>query len=322
MLFLLSFVRDLTWLLSFATGKGIGKSVRVWLNGTTVAMIMLVLAAGLDLIGLIEAARVPDVRRTEVVLRDWPQGLDGLKVAVLADTHISRFFGRDWVKGVVEKTMAEKPDMILIPGDIVDGTPEERANEVAPLANLKAPYGIWACPGNHEYISGIEAWLPVFEQMGIHILYNAHQVVMPRGIPVVIAGLADPTAMGQRYNLPGPDLEAALKGTPTDQPVILLDHRPGRARENAHAQMVVFQLSGHTHGGMMPILSSIIKSVNGGYISGFYDVGDLKLFVHPGVGLWSGFPIRLFNPSEITILTIKTPQVAKLTAYGSKDREG
>ncbi|MDR3135454.1 MAG: metallophosphoesterase [Deltaproteobacteria bacterium] len=306
-LFLLSLVRDLGWLLSFAVGKGIGKSVRVWLNGGTAALVMLVLAFGLDLVGMIGAAKVPEVKRSEVVITDWPEGLDGLRVAVLADMHISRFFDRDWVTSVVERTMAEKPDLILLPGDMVDGRAELRAPDVAPLADLGAPYGIWACAGNHEYISQIREWLPVFEQLGIHLLYNAHQVILPRGIPVIVAGLADPTAMGSRYNMPGPDLHLALEGAPEGLPVILMDHRPGRALENVNDPRVSFQLSGHTHGGMMPILSLMVKRANGGFLRGFYDLGDLKLFVHPGVGLWAGFPIRLLNPSEITILTIKAP---------------
>ncbi|MDR0620942.1 MAG: metallophosphoesterase [Deltaproteobacteria bacterium] len=313
MLFLLSLFRDAGWLLSFATGKAIGKSLRVWLNGTTASLIILALAVVLNTIGLIGAAKIPEVKRSEVVINDWPQALDGLRVAVLADMHISRFFDRDWVTGVVDRTMAEKPDMILIPGDMVDGTVELRAPDVEPLADLQAPYGVWACVGNHEYISQLKPWLPAFSDLGIHILYNAHQVVLPRGVPIIVAGLADPTGMNPRYGFPGPDLAKALEGAPEGLPVVLLDHRPGGAHNNVKDPRVKFQLSGHTHGGMMPLLSLMVKRVNGGFLKGFYDVGPLKLFVHPGVGLWAGFPIRILNPSEITLLTIKSPD---LTAEG------
>jgi predicted MPP superfamily phosphohydrolase len=63
---------------------------------------------------------------------------------------------------------------------------------------------------------------------------------------------------------------------------------------------------------MMPVLSLMVKRANGGFLKGFYDVGGLRLFVHPGVGLWSGFPIRILNPSEITLLIVKAPEVAAL----------
>ncbi|MDR1111048.1 MAG: metallophosphoesterase [Deltaproteobacteria bacterium] len=312
MLFLLSLARDLAWVLSFLAGKGLGRAARVWLGGPAAAIVVLALAAGLDLAGLIGAARVPGVRRAEVVVNDWPRGLDGLKVAVLADMHISRFFDRGWVEEVVARTMAEKPDLILVPGDLVDGTAEARGPDVAPLASLGAPYGVWACVGNHEYISRLNEWLPVFDRLGIAVLYNAHRVIMPRGIPVILAGLADLSALSPRYGLEGPDLGLALAGAPADLPVILMEHRPVRARENALDPRVALQVSGHTHGGMMPILASFVKKSNGGFLSGFYDVGGMKLFVQPGLGLWSGFPVRLFVPSEITVLTIRTGETAAL----------
>ncbi|MDR2302157.1 MAG: metallophosphoesterase [Deltaproteobacteria bacterium] len=321
MLFLLSFFRDVIWLLSFLTGKGIGKSLRVWLNGTTVSMAMLVLAVLLDFYGLYEAAKIPKVKNSEVVVKDWPEGLNGFRVAILADMHISRFYDRGWVTGVVERTMAEKPDMILMPGDMVDGETVLRAPDVAPLADLTAPYGIWACVGNHEYISDLKPWLPVFEKLGIKILYNAHEVVLPRGIPIIIAGVADPTAEGRRYNMPGPNLPLALEGAPDGLPVVLLDHRPGRARINVEDPRVKLQLSGHTHGGMMPVLSLMVKRANGGFLKGFYELGDLKLFVHPGVGLWPGFPIRILNPSEITLLTIKAAKVAATSGQKMVERQ-
>ncbi|MDR2387942.1 MAG: metallophosphoesterase [Deltaproteobacteria bacterium] len=313
MLFLLSFFRDVIWLLSFLIGKGIGKNLRVWLNGTTVALAMLVLAVILDLTGLYGAAKIPQVKNSEVVVKDWPMALDGFRVAILADMHISRFFDRGWVTGVVERTMAEKPDLILMPGDMVDGETVLREPDVAPLADLKAPFGIFACVGNHEYISDLKPWLPVFEKLGIKVLYNAHEVVWPRGIPIIIAGVADPTAESPRYKMPGPNLPLALEGAPEGPPVVLLDHRPGRARTNVEDPRVKLQLSGHTHGGMMPFLALMVKRANGGFLKGFYNLGDLKLFVHPGVGLWPGFPIRILNPSEITLLTIKAPKVATLS---------
>jgi predicted MPP superfamily phosphohydrolase len=68
---------------------------------------------------------------------------------------------------------------------------------------------------------------------------------------------------------------------------------------------------------MMPILASFVKMSNGGYISGFYDVDGMKLFVQPGLGLWSGFPIRLFNPSEITVLSIRAQENAALGQGGT-----
>jgi predicted MPP superfamily phosphohydrolase len=160
--------------------------------------------------------------------------------------------------------------------------------------------------GNHEYYSGIGSWLPEFEKMGLKTLYNQHTVINPRGQALVLAGLTDTTALDSRFRLPGPDLEKALNGVPEKPPLILLEHRPVRAWENSKDARVDIQLSGHTHGGTMPILRSLVKRSNNGFLAGWYQVGRVKMYVHPGTGLWSGFPIRLDVPSEITLITFKS----------------
>jgi predicted MPP superfamily phosphohydrolase len=319
LLFLFLILRDLLWLLSLpgvAATAGFRRAIR----GTGAAWTLLAASVILSAAGLYSAAKVPEVRQREVVLSGWPSGLDGLRVAVLADMHISRFFDRRWVRRVVDLTNAEAPDMIWMPGDMVDGATEARAPDVAPLADLKAPCGVFGSMGNHEYISGALEWLPVFRRLGIEILYNSHVRPAVGDASFVLAGVNDSSATRPRTNLPGPDLPGALAGAPADLPVVLLEHRPGRARSNAENQRIVLQVSGHTHGGMVPILASFVRRANDGFVSGFYDVGALKLFVAPGLGLWSGFPMRLLSPSEITILTIKAgPPAAAAGEAGAAD---
>ncbi|MDR1871024.1 MAG: metallophosphoesterase [Deltaproteobacteria bacterium] len=279
-------------------------SLKGYLLSPKASIALLTLAALLSASSLYQAAKVPELVKSEVAFKAWPKSLDGLTVAILADAHISRFFDRPWVEAVVEKTMAAKPDLILLPGDMVDGSVEQRANDVAPLAKLKAPLGVFAIVGNHEYYSGFNAWVPVFEKLGLTMLCNSHAVIMPQGVPLVVAGLTDLTALESRFRLAGPDLAKALEGAP-NAPIILMEHRPVRARQNAKADPRIFwQISGHTHGGMLPILKSVVKKVNDGFVVGWYDLGQMKLFTQPGLGLWNGFPMRLFDPSEITFLTI------------------
>jgi predicted MPP superfamily phosphohydrolase len=298
-------VRDALCLLSLVFGPKRTAGFRRKLLGRAGVAVLLVLASTMSLVGLIGAAKVPEVKKSEIFLKDWPAGLDGFTVAILADMHISTFFDRQWVQEVVDRTMALKPEMILLPGDMIDGTPQQREPDVAPLAQLKAPYGVYGCVGNHEYISDVLQWLPVFKDLGIEVLYNAHAVIAPRGIPIILAGLTDLSAQSRR-NLEGPDLVKALRGAPEDLKIVLLEHRPVRAKQNALNNRIMLQLSGHTHGGMMPILNYLVKRANDGYLRDWYDVEAMKLFVHPGLGLWNGFPVRLLDPSEITFLTIRS----------------
>ena len=86
--------------------------------------------------------------------------------------------------------------------------------------------------------------------------------------------------------------------------MILLDHQPGQAAANA-ALGVAVQLSGHTHGGMVVGRDRMVARPNNGFVSGFYDVGGMKLYVNNGTALWPGFALRLGIPSELTRITLR-----------------
>ncbi len=131
------------------------------------------------------------------------------------------------------------------------------------------------------------------------MLENAHRMAAPK---FAVAGVTDPAA--RLRDLPMPDLDAALNGIPADAFVLLLAHNPVCAREAAKRH-VDMQLSGHTHGGLMRGFDRLVALFNGGFVSGAYQVGKLKLYVSRGTSLWKGFPVRLGVPSEITVITLR-----------------
>jgi predicted MPP superfamily phosphohydrolase len=134
------------------------------------------------------------------------------------------------------------------------------------------------------------------------VLENAHTVLRRGGERVVLAGVTDRSAPAT--GMPPPDLAAALSSVPADLPILLLDHQPGSARKSAAAG-VALQLSGHTHGGMMPGLSRLVAMGNGGFVSGDYAVDGMTLYVNNGTGIWPGFAMRLRRPSELTRITLR-----------------
>ena len=265
-------------------------------------------ALALSAIGVWQAVRVPDVREVEVRLERLPPQLDGLKIVQLTDLHASRLLGSQWQRAVVDKTNALNPDLILVTGDLVDGTPENRAADVAPLRDLKARLGVLAIPGNHEYYSDFVAWNAAFERLGLRVLRNEHVVIESAGGTLVVAGTTDRNA--ERFGLPLPDIKQALAGAPKDVPVVLMAHQPKGADVNAAAK-VDLQLSGHTHGGQITGLHWIVQAANEGFVSGLYDVGAMQLYVSNGTGLWNGFPVRIGRPSEITRMTLRAAVPAK-----------
>lgn len=266
------------------------------------------------------ALRVPAVREVELAVRHLPPELDGLRLAHLSDLHISRTFSRTWTEELVRRVNAACPDMVLLTGDIMDGSPALRADDVAPLADLRARLGVFACTGNHEYYSDYPAWRPLLRQMNIDMRDNGCVMATRAERALLVCGVTDPAAA--RFGLPGPDPDGALQrgldawkrtapdGTESREdgrqerlPVILLSHRP--ALFDAVRGKVMLQLSGHTHGGSILGVDRLVAAFNGGYVRGLYGDEDSRLVVSNGCGLWGGFPYRLGVPGEILLLVLR-----------------
>nr|WP_245362825.1 metallophosphoesterase [Pseudomonas sp. BP8] len=255
--------------------------------------------------GVHQAIQVPPIKRVSVEIPNLPRGLDGMRIVQLSDLHISRLFDAPWTEDVVAKTNALNADLVVITGDLIDGTPEARQRDVKALGGLRAELGVIAIPGNHEYYFQEGRWRQIFEQLGMKVLVNEHAIVARNQTQLAVAGVTDEVA--SNYRGAAPDLGQAITGIPERTPIVLLKHRPQSARESAEAG-VSLQLSGHTHGGMILGLNHIARYANDGYISGMYQVGSMTLYVSNGTALWNGFPIRLGIPPEITELTLHSSQ--------------
>lgn len=291
------------------------KPLRIPHWGLALPLVALLLSA----FGVWQAVRIPEVNTVEILLPRLPQKFDGLRIVQISDLHASKLLQGHWVSEVVDTTNALNPDLILITGDLIDGRSEKRTNDVASLRKLNARLGVFAIAGNHEYYSGYADWINVFHELGLHMLLNEHIVLTDNAAglggnllggnsldadSLVLAGVTDKVAA--RFAFPLPDAESALSGAPQDKVIILMDHRPGGARENAKLG-VDLQLSGHTHGGQILGLNLISQYMNGGFISGLYQVDRMQLYVSNGAGLWGGFPLRLGIPSEITQIVLRSP---------------
>jgi predicted MPP superfamily phosphohydrolase len=256
------------------------------------------LAAG---IGVANALRVPPVRDVAVAIRDLPLAFEGYRIVQLTDLHVSRLFTAPWAAAVTARANAAGADLIVVTGDFIDGSVAMRRDDIAPLAALRAPDGVYAIPGNHEYFFDYRAWMRHLSDMGFRMLPNAHAVIERGTGQLVIAGVTDLSApsVGEAP----PSLDLALRGVPEGAPVVLLDHQPRHAR-TAAARGIALQLSGHTHGGMIVGLDRIVARANDGFVSGRYTLGETTLYVSNGTGLWPGFALRLGVPSEITRFTL------------------
>ena len=218
--------------------------------------------------------------------------------------HISALLERSRLEKIIQSTLALKPDLIAVTGDIVDGRVDVRKQDVTPLSKLHAPYGVFAVEGNHDHYVDYDGWMRFLPTLGITVLHNSHQLITRNGQSIAIAGVNDP--MAKRYHRELPNIEKALSGLPKEMPIVLLSHQIKNSRDYAR-HGVALQLSGHTHGGQIFGMHWLAQALNDGFVKGKYDVDGMTLYVNRGTGLWYGFPIRIGIFGEITLFTLHKP---------------
>ena len=240
------------------------------------------------------------VERTTVALKDLGPGLEGLRVVQLSDVHVGPTLDGVWLQRVVDQVNALKPDIVVITGDLVDGSVEELRDQMTPLASLEASLGVYYVTGNHEFYHGARAWMSEVARLGITVLTNEHRVVERGGARLVVAGVTDHDAGHIDPPLESrPDL--ALAGAPPDVPRLLLAHQP-RTALSLQGLRVDLQLSGHTHGGQIFPFMFFVK-LQQPVVQGLATVAGTRVYTHRGTGYW-GPPLRLGPAPEIASLTL------------------
>lgn len=272
-------------------------------SARVVAVLVFAVAAVLVAWGVREAMRVPRVRRTDVVLPRLDPGLDGTTVVVLADTHFGPINRTRWSERTAEAVNALKPDIVCHAGDIADGSVDARRTQAAPLGTIEAALARVYVTGNHEYFGEAQQWLDHMASLGWEPLHNRHVVVSRGGAQLVLAGIDDATARSSGLAGHGAQLDVALAGAPAGAPVLLVAHQPRQVTQAADAG-VDLQVSGHTHGGQIWPFHYLVR-VDQPTVQGLTRHGPTQLYTTRGAGFW-GPPLRVFAPSEITLLTLRS----------------
>ena len=262
-----------------------------------------IVAWGLSAWGLYDGLRVPDVHEVELTYADLPSSLDGYRIVQLSDLHCSNAAQRWRTEAVVGKANALDADLVCLTGDLADGQVDRIARHLEPIRELRAKDGVFACMGNHEYYHDYYAWMSQFYAKAPDIRFLTNECAFPRA-GLALAGVPDEAGWGRGLD-PAPDPRLAFAAATNGEFRVLLQHRPKGAVESVRELDVRLQLSGHAHGGIAPPFRPIIASFNGGFVRGLYSLEKSYLYVSPGSGQWGGFPMRLFNDSEITVLTLR-----------------
>ena len=282
-------------------GAGDGQS-----RARIVTLAVLGVAAVLLTWGYAEARRVPRVRQLDVQLPRLGAGLDGTRVALITDTHYGPLDRARWSARVCETVNTLEAHLVCHTGDIADGTAERRRAQAAPLGTVRATRARVYVTGNHEYYSEAQGWVDLMDELGWEPLRNRHLLLERGGDTLVVAGVDDVTAESSGLAGHGAHLAGALNGADPDLPVLLLAHQP-KFVDRAAAGGIDLQLSGHTHGGQIWPFHHLVR-IDQPALAGLSRHGTRTLlYTSRGTGFW-GPPFRVFAPSEITLLVLRSPQ--------------
>lgn len=221
-----------------------------------------------------------------------------LRIVAISDLHLGYGIGKGEFEKWIDVINAEKPDIVFIAGDIIDNSvrPLNEGNFAESFHKIKAPMGIYACLGNHEYISGLEASLDFINKAGIHLLKDSAALV---DSSFYVVGRDD------RSNLNRKTLNELVSGLDKTKPIFLLDHQPYNL-EISEAVGVDLQFSGHTHQGQVWPISLVTKRIYE-QDHGFLKKGNTNIYVSSGIGIWGG-KFRIGTQSEYVVIDVNKKQ--------------
>lgn len=244
-----------------------------------------------------------------------PASFDGLRICQLTDLHLGSF-GRKagYVTRIVDNALAQKPDIILFTGDLVNFASAEALPYREQLARLRAPMGVFAIRGNHDYLlhgyfkddereKDMQRLVAIEESLGWRVLQDEHVFLQKDGERIALAGVGN-ISSNPYFTKLGGNLEKALEGIPAGVFTILLSHDPSHWRAGVVPRGdIPLTLAGHTHGLQYKLAGPHPSHWRLHESAGLYREKGQQLYVSAGLG--SAFAFRLGGFPTLDILTLK-----------------
>lgn len=240
-----------------------------------------------------------NVKEIPLTIHKKVSGSPEVKILMASDIHLGALIGENHEKHLLDIIRKQKPDLVLLCGDLVDGeiAPVLRKKLGRHIQEIKTQLGVYAITGNHEFIGGIDKTLPYLKSINIKVLVD-ETITLPNGIQLV--GRLDHSA-GRGHLAPKP-LADLLTGIDREKPIIVMNHQPFNLQEASTAN-VDLHLSGHTHNGQLwpfNYLTEAIFELSWGYLK----KGNTNFYVSSGYGTW-GPPVRIGNRPEVVVFNLK-----------------
>lgn len=244
-------------------------------------------------------ALIPRVKNYHITIGKQADEIKNFRIAAVSDIHLGSIIRKRSIKKLSGILSEQKPDLVLLLGDIVDGEigPVLRGDLLKYFTCPKCNDGLYAITGNHEFIGGAKQTIPYIESKGIRILKD-EVVTVDGGIQLIGRLDRDATRFYGKERKP---LSELIKEVDPKKPLILLDHQPFEL-SLSEKYGVDLQLSGHTHNGQMWPLNYVTRKIyelSYGYIK----KGNTHIIVSSGFGLW-GPRVRLGSRSEVLVIDL------------------
>ena len=260
------------------------------------------------------------VKRVKIAFDNLPAAFKGLKIVHFSDVHSGSFMNKKAVIRGVETIIAEKADLIVFSGDLVNDRATEMKDYMDVFNKIKAPMGVYSTFGNHDYgdyvkwpYNGISKsqnlidLAKVHKELGWNLMMNEHVVFEREGQEIALIGIEN---WGAKAHFPKyGDMKKACAGTEKYPFKILISHDPSHwdAQVRPEYPQIDLTLSGHTHGMQLGVEIPGFKWSPVQYIykewDGLYTEGKQKLYVNPGYG-FIGYPGRVGILPEITVIEL------------------
>ncbi len=258
---------------------------------------MLILAVSYLFKGLKGGLSKPILNNINTTIKGF--GKEGYVIMQLSDIHVGRTIKKSFVQELVRRVNDEKPNIVVITGDLVDNEIGKVKNDLLPLKELLTP--VYFILGNHEYFHGAEEIISYIKSLGIRVLLNESLQIDEKEFSFNLIGFTD--VSGERMDEYPMDIKKAYKGINPSLPTVVLAHQP-KSILRLQQRPCDLMLSGHTHGGQI-FPFGLLVMVDQPYLAGLYQHNDeQQIFVSRGAGYW-GPPIRVMAPSEISKIVIK-----------------
>jgi predicted MPP superfamily phosphohydrolase len=268
-------------------------------NGKLLFITAWVLAFSITGAGWINA-RYPQVHNLEISINKKIKDHKELKVVLASDIHMGAMIGKKRISEMIDKINAQKPDIVLLAGDLVDHNPLfMKFEKIGPeFLRIKAPMGVYAVAGNHEFIGHADVSIDYLQQYGVQ--YIRDTLINVKDI-LQIAG-RDDRERRQHDGAARKPIDEVMQNINPDMPLILMDHQPVEYKAAAKYG-VDLMVSGHTHKGQLWPFGYITNAIfENDY--GLMTKGNTHYYTSSGYGTW-GPPVRTGNRPELVVITVK-----------------